>query len=348
MNRPNPLAAYAPHPRTRRPRRQQRVVLAVCCWAYLVVVLGVWYMLGSADHWWPATVLMFAPLAVLAVPLVVLVPWAWWERRRYLVLLALTGLLIAGPVMDFCIPWNRFFSGQSTGTRFRVLTCNMHSSRADPELLATLVADTLPDIVALQEWPGEELPQVRTDTGWHIHRTPSLYLASRYPIKKVTILGTNSYSPEANAGHFELDTPVGVVHLFSLHFASPRKAINEARQEDEEAVPDIEANSELRWEQTDSVALAAAAVKGPLLLVGDFNTPYQSVMFDRVWSRYTDVFRAAGWGWGYTFYGSWTMVRIDHILAGPGWVSELCWVGPDVGSLHRPVLAHLSWTGKKE
>jgi endonuclease/exonuclease/phosphatase (EEP) superfamily protein YafD len=39
------------------------------------------------------------------------------------------------------------------------------------------------------------------------------------------------------------------------------------------------------------------------------------------------------------------MVRIDHILAGPGWQAERCWVGPDVGSPHRPVIADLIWTG---
>jgi vancomycin resistance protein VanJ len=41
-------------------------------------------------------------------------------------------------------------------------------------------------------------------------------------------------------------------------------------------------------------------------------------------------------------------VRIDHILAGPGWYCARCWVGPDVGSPHRPVLADLIATWKGE
>jgi endonuclease/exonuclease/phosphatase (EEP) superfamily protein YafD len=83
-------------------------------------------------------------------------------------------------------------------------------------------------------------------------------------------------------------------------------------------------------------------VTSPVLVMGDFNTPPESAIFRRVWGRYTDAFASAGWGWGYTFF---TMrkiaVRIDHILAGPGWYCERCWVGPDVGSPHRPLLAEL-------
>jgi endonuclease/exonuclease/phosphatase (EEP) superfamily protein YafD len=36
-----------------------------------------------------------------------------------------------------------------------------------------------------------------------------------------------------------------------------------------------------------------------------------------------------------------TGVRIDHILAGHGWRCRRCWVGPNIGSAHRPVIADL-------
>ena len=35
-------------------------------------------------------------------------------------------------------------------------------------------------------------------------------------------------------------------------------------------------------------------------------------------------------------------VRIDHVLTGDGWRCRRCWVGPDVGSDHLPLLADLS------
>jgi endonuclease/exonuclease/phosphatase (EEP) superfamily protein YafD len=49
--------------------------------------------------------------------------------------------------------------------------------------------------------------------------------------------------------------------------------------------------------------------------------------------------------WSYTFFGGKTAVRIDHILAGPGWRCRRCRVGPDAGSPHRPVIADMTWVG---
>jgi endonuclease/exonuclease/phosphatase (EEP) superfamily protein YafD len=81
------------------------------------------------------------------------------------------------------------------------------------------------------------------------------------------------------------------------------------------------------------------------MIVGDFNTPPESTIFPHVWEDYRDAFSAAGWAYGYTFFGSGTMVRIDHILAGKGWSCSACRVGSHVGSPHRPVIADLVWTG---
>jgi vancomycin resistance protein VanJ len=143
---------------------------------------------------------------------------------------------------------------------------------------------------------------------------------------------------------YELATPAGAVTLFSLHFATPRDDLRKVIHENERGPDDLSANSSLRGVQAANVARAAENVTGPVLLVGDFNTPPESIYFRRIWPRYTDAFSAAGWGWGYTFINSRTMVRIDHILAGEGWQCRRCWIGPNVGSSHRPVLADLLWT----
>ena len=90
-----------------------------------------------------------------------------------------------------------------------------------------------------------------------------------------------------------------------------------------------------------NLAAEAARCSGPVLVVGDFNTPPESPIFDEVWDGYTDAFSAAGWGWGYTFFGTKTMVRIDHILASRAWGVTACRVGQFIGSPHRPVIADL-------
>ena len=143
---------------------------------------------------------------------------------------------------------------------------------------------------------------------------------------------------------YELETSAGVVTVVNLHLASPRHGLYVVIHDRAKGIADLESNSALRWLESERVAREVEDVTGPLLLVGDFNTPPASAIFRRVWGHCTDAFGTAGWGWGYTFVNHRTTVRIDHILAGPGWRCDRCWVGPDVGSQHRPVLADLTWS----
>jgi endonuclease/exonuclease/phosphatase family metal-dependent hydrolase len=321
-------------------------LVAAASWAYLAVVVGCWLLLYLTDLWWPATFLAFAPRWLLAGPLVVLVPAAAWWRRPALIVLALAGLLVVGPVMGLCIPWGRLAGGPPPGPRLRVLTCNMHYKKyPDSSALDDLVAAAQPDVVALQEWLPQNQSAVLGEKSWHRHRALHIFLASRYPILRTTELGGHSGSKKGLVRRYDLDTPAGVVAFFSLHLASPRQGLFEAVQDSERGAAEIRAGSDLRWLQSRQLAAETARVGEPLLLAGDFNTPPQSALFRDLWGGYTDAFAAAGWGWGYTFHASHTLVRIDHVLAGPGWSCERCWVGPDLGSPHRPVIADLVWRG---
>ena len=172
---------------------------------------------------------------------------------------------------------------------------------------------------------------------------PGLFLASRHPIRRADRLGDDSTGERGSVMRYELDTPAGAVTVFNLHLATPRKGLGALVSFDQQGLDEIRANSELRWRQSESVAAEAGRVAGPVLLVGDFNTPPESAIFRRVWSGYADAFSDAGWGWGYTFRTRRTAVRIDHVLVGGGGWATKCWVGPDVGSPHRPVLADVAW-----
>jgi endonuclease/exonuclease/phosphatase (EEP) superfamily protein YafD len=345
MDQPPPAGAADPTPPARR-GRWLRGLLAVCSWLYLAVAVGLWLLLREADLWWPATLLQFSPRWTAALPLAVLLPAALLLRRRSLGPLLLAGLVVAGPYMGFCVPWDRIAGDEPQGMRVRVMTCNMHYHEMDSTPLDDLVAGAHPDIVTLQEWSHRNSSAVMAGEGWHVHRTVRLFLASRFPIRGLTELGFHSDCPKGNIGRFELETPAGVVTLFSVHLASPRHGLYEVVHDRARGPADVQASSDLRWEQSEFLAGEARQVGGPRLLAGDFNTPPESAIYRRLWAPYTDAFTAAGWGWGYTFYGSRTMVRIDHIFGGKGWRCTRCWVGPDVGSLHRPVLADLVWTGE--
>lgn len=326
-------------PQSFEPDRGRQAV-AVCSWLYLLIVLGAWLLLQAGDLWWPATYLLFSPRWMSILPLAPLAVAAFGWRRRSLFVVLFTLLLVLGPFMGFQFPWRAALSGTPEGMRLRVLTCNMHGQKPLRPALQELLDEAGPDVVAVQEllpvpfdfFSGEQ---------WHVHREDSLFLASRFPIRQAVRLGSDSMKEPGKAMRYELETPAGTVVLFSLHLASPREGLKETTELPETGFVDLEKNSTMRWEQSEDLARLVNQVTGPILLMGDFNTPPESAIFRRIWDRYTDAFTEAGWGWGYTFFGNRTEVRIDHILTGAGWYCERSWVGPYVGSPHHPLLADL-------
>lgn len=312
-------------------------------WVTLGSTISVWAALQVGDLWVPATVLMFGPRWLLLVPSVILLLAAVTLRRRSLRVIVPTLLVAAGPVMGFSIPWSRRGDEPPALVRVRVLTCNMHYSKVDPGPLDRLIDSTAPDVVAIQEWRDSARSAMLAKPGWHSHRIPGLFLASRYPVRRAEQLGLHSADERGSVMRYELELPAGPMTVFSLHFASPREGLGIVASGSAAGWNEVSANSRLRWAQSEHVAAEAGQVAGPVILVGDFNTPTESVIFREVWAGYEDAFTSAGWGWGNTFLISRTAVRIDHILVGGGGRAIGCRVGPDVGSPHRPVLADVAW-----
>jgi vancomycin resistance protein VanJ len=333
-------------PPTRFPRRFRRPVV-VCSWLYLALSLALWLLLSQAEVWWPATVLLFSPRWVFALPLVLLVPAAMLVRSlRSFAVLLVTAIFIGGPVMSFNIPWQTLTTSRPAGASFRVMTLNMHYTKGNAVALDDMIDRVQPDVVAIQEWPGEKESQLKYSREWHVKSNSGLFFASRHPIRKVVELGGHSTGEFASASRYDVETPGGLIYVFSIHTASSREGISGTLRESRKGPDALRANSLHRRAQQENIAAEAARCSGPVLVVGDFNTPPESPIFDEIWNGYTDAFRAAGWGWGYTFAGAKTMVRIDHILANRAWGVTACRVGPAIGSPHRPVIADLVLLGK--
>jgi endonuclease/exonuclease/phosphatase (EEP) superfamily protein YafD len=332
-----------PSPAVSPPPGRRGRLIAVVAWLYLICAIAGWGLLYAGDLWWPATLFLLSPRWLLTLPAVVLLPLAAWGRRRLVPLVILAGILMLVPVSGFCIPWGSLISSPPNGARLRILTCNLHYHVGDAPLLDALIDQVRPDIIAVQEWESNDQPAPLRGQGWWVDWRESLFLASRFPIRSGHQLGRDSEEPEGAVARYDIDTSSGVIHLFSLHLQSPRQGVYEALRKGRGGER-VEVETDLRRTQSEQVAREAARVPDPILLVGDFNTPPQSALWRQVWGpRYRDAFEAAGWGWGYTFHGGRTSVRIDHIVVGQGWYVDRCWVGPRVESPHLPVIAELIW-----
>jgi endonuclease/exonuclease/phosphatase (EEP) superfamily protein YafD len=303
----------------------------------------------TADQSWYGTVLLFAPRWPIWAPLLALVPAAALWRRRTLWVQAAALVIALGPVSDLCLPWRTVVNDDQAAFHLRVLTCNLHDHSVNLDVLRRCIIASEADVVVLQSFSGHYGDVVSPPKDWHLRRAGQLLLASRYPILETKGCMERCFlSNNSAAADFSIETPAGVVHVFAVHLASPRDGLQAIRDRQDGAPGMIEKNTEQRREQWQALWNHVAEVNGPIIIAGDCNLPVDSAIYREHPPQFRNAFSEAGFGFGNTFFSRRVGVRIDQIIFGPGWQCQRCWVGPDLTSPHRPVIAELDWTGKGE
>jgi len=338
------LVIYAVRVASRTPERLRRSVFCAC-WLYGIASVGLWLILRvTGEQWWPATVFLFGPRWVWLLPLIPLIVAAVWVRRRALWILLPTVWVVLFPVMGFNVPWRLVTLHFQGAPCVRVLTCNIH--RQSTAALSDVVSVVKPDVVVIQEWSAQP-PAFRPDRGqWYFCTNGELFLASRYPIRKVVDLSVQTLPDPGMAVCYELEMPGGNIHFINLRFASPHSQLEDLRWHSPSAYAEVQSNSVLRAAQFRIISHYALDLGPATILAGDFNTPDGSILFREYCSAFCNGFSVAGWGFGHTYFAPWEATRIDNILAGPVWRCRRCWVGPDVGSPHRPLIADWEFIGQ--
>ncbi|NTV50320.1 MAG: hypothetical protein HGB32_11670 [Geobacteraceae bacterium] len=310
------------------------------------------FMYVSGDRWWPATMLLFGPRWLLALPLFLLVPLAVYYDRRLLLPLGIAALIIVGPFMHFNLPLSKVTHSDYSGTKkLRVLTCNLDSAKYDTSHLVSVISESSADIVALQECP-EEI-KLSLPPGWYMITARGLAVLSRFPLRKVNlvqVMPPKGEWPSTCLLHVNAQTPGGDVAVCSLQLPTPRFGLMQILDRYTFLRP---SRSGLCLEETAFRHRAAQEVRRyidtlslPKIIAGDFNTPVDSSIYKSVWDDFTNAFSEAGCGYGWSQRVSVRnfsySVRIDHILTGKRFTPLLSVVGPDIGSDHLPVIADLA------
>ncbi len=338
-------------PKSPEPRHWFARAVSACTWLYVAAVLAVWLLLWvGGDRWWFATLMLFGPRWLYGLPLLVLAPAAMLTRRRLLWALGAATVVVVGPLMGFCVPWARL--AVPSGPSLRVLTCNVKGKCHNNEALDNLINATLPDIVALQGCWGEL--QVDSLAGWHVWKEGSLVVASRFPLRhegKDHVWRRPGHWPRTDVLRCAIQTPEREIDVCSVHLMSPHEGIDAVI--DRETVvrpsdgPILDAAIEQRWHESENTAEWVSQLPDSFILAGDFNMPTDSRIYRRYWAERRNAFSQAGLGFGYTEWPrvcgfSWG-ARIDQVLTGTNWRCRSCWVGPDIGSDHLPLVADLVW-----
>jgi vancomycin resistance protein VanJ len=333
-------------------RRIRRIVI-VSVWMYVAVILGIWLLLRfGGDRWWLATLLLFGPRWLCVVPIAVLMPMAVLAQRKLLWVLAWAAAFVLFAILGFRVPLARVLA--PSDQRIRVLTYNTWDSAVPAPALSALIRDLQPDIVALQECFQETYTEIFAD--WHVCREGELLLAARFPIQIRRIESSNH--PPHKWPRTTLLECVGQVNgtptaFATVHLPSPRYGLANMMDRTTLIAPSRRNLLDIETANRDVVSSTVAKIvdREPRdrIVMGDFNMPTDSALYRRDWSGYTNAFTTAGWGLGHTMRpsvrGFGFGIRIDQVLASGVWAPIRCWVGPDLGSDHRPVIADLAWQG---
>ena len=328
---PDALRATRPRPKRRRwLRRAEGLYLAFALFVLLAVKIG-------GDRWGWATLLAYGPRWLALLPAAPLLAWAVWRRRvPWATLLAL--LLVAGPLLRFNVPLS-FGGGPVT---LKVMTFNTESPHSDAAALERMVADERPDVVALQEWRTPlDAPEWAARLGWHTRNEWGVVLTSRFPILQSRVFEGRDVGGEGRIVGCELELPGGRRQwVFSVHLETPRRAFEPLLKGRPGAWGNLGKNVAHRARLNRAAADWVAQVGGEdAILLGDFNLVGDGRIFRDVWSRWTDAFERVGRGYGFTKTEPLWSLRIDHVLSGGAWRPLRCWVGPDLGSDHLPLIA---------
>lgn len=277
-----------------------------------------WWVLGLLTHFRPQYLALSAAGAlVLGVA----------GRRRVAAALGLCALVNAVVLWPYLVPGARS-SPEPRSALAKALLVNVQTGNRDHGAVRALIAREAPDVIVLLEVDRTWLAALADLHRSHPFNVTSprddnfgIALFSRHPCLRCEVVPLGDAGLPAVIGEFatgERFTVVGV-HL----------------------VPPVGAGlARLQAEQFRALTERLANVKGPTLLLGDFNATPWSPRLDALLdgTRLRDAARGR-WLWRTWPVGMPPLgIPIDHALHSPGVTVVQHRRGPDVGSDHFPVI----------
>jgi vancomycin resistance protein VanJ len=330
-------------PASRPSLRVGRKIVSAGCWLYGLIVVGVWGLVNWSSHeFWPSHMFLYGPRWLVCLPALLLVPIVTRLRLWCSALpLGLAVLSFFG-IWEFNVPWpSPVPQGDESRQSLRLLTCNVQRSDLRTNVLASLIRQVRPDVVLLEECNLVDPHIVLGDDEWDVRTAGEFCLASRYPIADFESLTRPDKSYRIVAVRATVSWEARTIPVVAVHLMTPRRGLEAIINSPSHGVSALREIFAVQQFESGLLRRWVEEFSGSILLAGDFNLTIQHALFRRDWSEYTDAFARTSWGLGHTMFTRHIGLRIDHILCGSDWRPTRCWVGPDVGSAHRPLIADL-------
>ena len=330
------------------PARRRRWLSWLVYSAALVSVAYVGTIVFLVDVVWPATVLGFLPRWMPAIPVSLIALTCLLLREKKLFAFSLASLLaLVVFVCDLQVP-SFSCGGGKESAKIRLLTQNAMSVPLSGAWLADVVKREDLDLVLVQECKSDDLGGKSPLPGYELAVDYNTCLLTRFHVANQDIRDRKDVWEKGGSGAlalYELQAPFGTFYVLNLHLETVRAGLGGFKRFGLGGIATMRESAEIRAWEAKLAEEWAARSKGPLIVAGDFNTPRESQLFRRAWTKYDSAFDTCGWGFGYTKetvvkhieFGT----RIDHVLFDDAFRCADAHLTPSIGSDHRGLVAEL-------
>ncbi len=333
----------------------QRIVSrAIYAYAGLLILLF-FVMEIAGERWWPMAVLLYLPQQIFLLPLIVLIPAALYVEPPVGAYAALAGTVI---IYLWHVPFYPGMGSDAGSPQVKIVTNNYaqnHHLSIQP-----FIAAEDPDFVALEDSRGLAPFFQHAYPDRSVAGVGQFVFISKAPIKSATSLAWPLWRGAPVAAVFDVEWQGRDLAIYAVHLPTPRQdfakltrlgLLKEILGRNRRASDNMSFGESMtaRAQLARDLAAVFAREQRPFLAVGDFNMPPEGYVHRVLTAGLTDCFIAAGRGFGFTFPGDihnpltlgqpW--LRIDYVLAGPGWRTADCQVESSRRSKHRAVMATL-------
>jgi endonuclease/exonuclease/phosphatase (EEP) superfamily protein YafD len=252
-------------------------------------------------------------------------------------------LILAAPTFVIALTFAPLFLPRpdtvlAANASFKVMSYNVLYRNRNMAEMTQLIRQEQPDFLLLQEVTPAiakalrpRLVDLYPEDKLHFAYEPNVGQAiiSRYPFSSQELAYDKGRTQKV-----KVVTPVGPIEVWNVH---PNAPLPWARQ----------------YRQIAGLAEDIAAVNGPLIVGGDFNTTDQSETYRLVSQYLRNAHWEAGWGFGFSFPADslrfrdvpilTSVIRIDHIFYSQHFLARSArTLAESGGSDHLPVVAELS------
>lgn len=329
--------------------------LNTLAWLYAITV-SFWFGLNmwlDDSVWWLALLSAFAPFFFLPLALLLLTG-LFYRRRAFW----LSGL---APALIFVLLYGCLFLPQqppppTISQPFTIMTFNVWGYSRSARTARVILADGMPDVVALQELTPA-MAQVMVEQLGRIYPyrvldvdnpNRTLGVLSRHPLTELD--ATHLNGPGAQVQILEIQIGDRKFTLYNCRLPSPN--ILAYWEQDLSLSGKVGNLLQQRKDATRRLLADIDTRTGPTIVAGDFNSTALNAPYALLTAKLSDAHRAAGWGFGHTFpayAGNYRgipiparQMRLDMIFYSEGLVGLDSYVSSAHGeSDHLPVLARL-------